>query len=396
MTAPVVLFVCVHNAGRSQIAAALLTHRSGGAIEVRSGGSAPGESINPAVPVVMAELGIDVSHAFPKKVTDGAVREADVVITMGCGDACPVYPGKSYEDWQLEDPAGQDVSSVRRIRDEIDARVQDLIARLAAKASAKAPAKAADMTESQMIQLEVKKRYAELAVLASTSSVSCCSEGETCFGTSGYQGADLSFLPAEAINASLGCGNPTALAELQPGEVVLDLGSGGGIDVLLSARRVAPGGRAIGLDMTGEMLDLARRNAAESGISNVEFLKGHIEQIPLPDASVDVVISNCVINLSTDKARVLGEVARVLKPGGRLAVSDVVADPDIDDATRQDMQLWTGCIAGALTEQDYRRLLSEAGLAGVEVSYTSRVHPHAGSAFVRAVRPVDELSVNRR
>jgi SAM-dependent methyltransferase len=168
--------------------------------------------------------------------------------------------------------------------------------------------------------------------------------------------------------------------------VVLDLGSGGGIDVILSARRVGLTGMAYGLDMTDEMLDLARRNAVEAGVGNVAFLKGHIEEIPLPDGSVDVVISNCVINLSTDKASVLREVARVLRPGGRFAVSDVIADPDIDEETRRDVARWTGCIAGALTEERYRALLEQAGLIGIEVNETHRVHAHAGSAIIRAAK----------
>ena len=233
----------------------------------------------------------------------------------------------------------------------------------------------------------VRSRYAELAVLATTQQASCCGEGDACFGTAGYSGAELTGLPEAARLASLGCGNPTAVAELAEGEVVLDLGSGGGIDVILSARRVGPSGRAYGLDMTDEMLALARRNATDAGAANVEFLRGQIEAIPLPDASVDVVISNCVINLSTDKASVLAEVARVLRPGGRFAVSDVIADADLDEATRADMAAWTGCIAGALTEEAYRRMLAAAGLGEVEIRETHRVHEAAGSAIIRARKP---------
>jgi ubiquinone/menaquinone biosynthesis C-methylase UbiE len=169
--------------------------------------------------------------------------------------------------------------------------------------------------------------------------------------------------------------------------VVLDLGSGGGIDVLLSARRVGPAGKAYGLDMTDEMLALARRNAAGSGVGNVEFLKGHIEDIPLPDASVDVVISNCVINLSADKGRVIAEAARVLRPGGRFAVSDVIADDNMDDETRRDMQQWTGCVAGALTRDEFLGHLDAAGLVDTEIVETHRVHPSAGSAIIRARKP---------
>jgi arsenite methyltransferase len=185
----------------------------------------------------------------------------------------------------------------------------------------------------------------------------------------------------------LGCGNPTAVADLSEGEVVLDLGSGGGLDVLLSAQRVGFAGKAYGLDMTEEMLALARENQRKAGIDNVEWLRGTIENIPLPDDSVDVIISNCVINLSADKPRVLREVSRVLRPGGRFAVTDIVADPDMDDATRRDMAQWTGCVAGALTEDEFRRELAAAGLEGVEVRETHRVHEHAGSAIVTATVP---------
>ncbi len=177
-------------------------------------------------------------------------------------------------------------------------------------------------------------------------------------------------LPEAALNASLGCGNPTALAELHEGEVVLDLGSGGGIDVLLSARRVGPTGKAYGLDMTDDMLDLARRNQRDAGVENVEFLKGEIEAIPLPDASVDVIISNCVINLSSDKARVLREASRVLKPGGRLAVSDIVVRGEVPEVVRRSVELWIGCVAGALEEGEYERLLADAGFEHVGIEPT--------------------------
>ena len=186
---------------------------------------------------------------------------------------------------------------------------------------------------------------------------------------------------------SLGCGNPTAVAELHEGETVLDLGSGGGGDVLVAARRVGSTGKAYGLDMTDEMLELARRNRDAAGVGNADFLKGTIESVPLPDDSVDVIISNCVINLSADKSRVLREAARVLRPGGRLAVTDVIADRDMDEQTRHDMQQWTGCIAGALTEEDFRRELTAAGFGAIEIRETHRVHDHAGSAIIRATVP---------
>jgi len=182
----------------------------------------------------------------------------------------------------------------------------------------------------------------------------------------------------------LGCGNPTAVADLNQGETVLDLGSGGGMDVLHSASRVGPTGKAYGLDMTDEMLELARRNQREAGIENVQFVKGTIEDVPLPDDSIDVIISNCVINLSADKARVFREAARVLRPGGRFVVTDVVADADMDEATRRDMQQWTGCIAGALTRGDFERELAQAGFEDIEIRETHRVHKQAASAIVRA------------
>jgi ubiquinone/menaquinone biosynthesis C-methylase UbiE len=188
-------------------------------------------------------------------------------------------------------------------------------------------------------------------------------------------------------STSLGCGNPTAVAELHEGETVLDLGSGGGEDVLLSARRVGPTGTAYGLDMTDEMLALARANQAAAGVENVHWLKGQIEAIPLPAESVDVVLSNCVINLSTDKPRVLREAARVLRPGGRFAVADIVADPDMDAATRNDVAQYVGCIAGALTRAEFERQLAAAGLTEIEITETHRVHEHAGSAIVRARKP---------
>jgi SAM-dependent methyltransferase len=249
----------------------------------------------------------------------------------------------------------------------------------------------ADLT----IRETVRERYAAAALRAAANESSGCCGGESTtlereeaevFGGGLYAG-EAGAAPQAAVAASMGCGVPTAVADLHEGETVLDLGSGAGADVLISAGRVGPSGRAIGLDMTDEMLELARRNAAEAGAENVEFLKGHIEAIPLPDASVDVVISNCVINLSGDKPQVLREAARVLRPGGRFAVSDVIADPDMDAATRADMAAWTGCIAGALTRDEFAEALAQAGLAEIEIRETHRVHEHAASAIVRARKP---------
>jgi arsenite methyltransferase len=238
----------------------------------------------------------------------------------------------------------------------------------------------------------VRKRYAAAARGARTGA-SCCGDAvaDSCgggvFGDALYDADEAAGAPRQAVAASLGCGVPTAVADLHAGETVLDLGSGAGADVLISARRVGPSGRVIGLDMTDEMLVLARENAELAGVSNAEFVKGHIEEIPLADATVDVVISNCVINLSGDKPAVLREVARVLRPGGRFAVSDVIADPGMDAATRSDMQQWTGCVAGALTRVEFASALAAAGLVDVEIRETHRVHEHAAAAIVRAVKP---------
>ena len=222
---------------------------------------------------------------------------------------------------------------------------------------------------------EAAKRAAE--GLGEKASCGCgCGEGGTDAITRDlYDAVTASSLPEKAVLASLGCGNPTALAELSAGEVVLDLGSGGGIDVLLSARRVGPTGRAYGLDMTDEMLDLANRNAAEAGVTNAVFLKGEIEAIPLPSNSVDVIISNCVINLSADKGRVLAEAFRVLKPGGRFAVSDVLIRGEIPAALRRNMELWVGCVAGALEENEFLSLLAEAGFEDGSIEVTREYHP---------------------
>ena len=225
----------------------------------------------------------------------------------------------------------------------------------------------------QDIKQIVKEKYGQAALRVSSGGSSCCgsSRGACDPITSNlYESGETAALPAEAIAASLGCGNPTALAELASGETVLDLGSGGGIDVLLSARRVGPTGKAYGLDMTDEMLALARENQRKAGVDNVEFLKGEIEAIPLPDNSVDVIISNCVINLSADKDRVFAEAFRVLKPGGRFAVSDVVVRGDVPAAIRRSVELWIGCVAGALEEDEYRGKLGKAGFEAVGLEPT--------------------------
>ncbi len=262
-------------------------------------------------------------------------------------------------------------------------------------------------TSADTIAERVRERYAEAARRVHSDGGGCASGcGDVVMGNL-YTAADVSGLPEEAVLASLGCGNPTALIELREGETVLDLGSGGGIDVLLSAQRVGPTGFVYGLDMTDEMLALAQENKAKAGATNVAFLKGRIEEIPLPARTVDVVISNCVINLAADKSRVLRDAFRVLKPGGRFAVSDVVADGPVPDALRQNMEAWVGCLAGALEIDEYARLLTEAGFADVSITITSRytvaeagLDPRTlpegwesgdgklASAFVRATKPV--------
>jgi arsenite methyltransferase len=226
---------------------------------------------------------------------------------------------------------------------------------------------------TQDMRAVVKEKYGQAAVQVTQGGRALC--GSTCAGKDPitadlYQSDETEALPAEALAASLGCGNPTALAQLNPGETVLDLGSGGGIDVLLSAKRVGPMGKTYGLDMTEEMLTLARENQRKAGVDNVEFLHGEIEQIPLPDNTVDVVISNCVINLSVEKERVLREAFRVLKPGGRFAVSDVVMRGEVPAALRRDVELWIGCVAGALEEGEYRTKLSQAGFQEIDVEPT--------------------------
>jgi arsenite methyltransferase len=284
--------------------------------------------------------------------------------------------------------------------------------------------------EPQELTATVREKYGAAArrVLesiesAKASGASCCGPMNSCCGGAAFDGAtdpitsnlyvtgETDELPEAAVLASLGCGNPTALAQLNPGEVVLDLGSGGGIDVLLSARRVGATGKAYGLDMTDEMLELARKNAAEAGVRNVEFLRGRIEDIPLPSNSVDVIISNCVINLSGDKRKVLKEAFRVLKPGGRFAVSDVVVEGELPADVKQSMELWIGCVAGALSDREFTSLLTEAGFQRPTVELTrtysfedakaflantgldadriaTEVAGRVGAAFVRATKPV--------
>jgi arsenite methyltransferase len=253
------------------------------------------------------------------------------------------------------------------------------------------------MTEAEHpIREQVRQRYAAaaLAVTERTDNGCGCGPAECCtgdaseFAASGYDDTARTQLPSDAVAASLGCGNPIAVADLQPGEVVLDLGSGGGIDVILSARRVGPTGKAYGVDMTAEMLALARRNADEAGVTNVEFLDADIEAVPLPDASIDVVISNCVVNLSVDKPSVFAEIARLLRPGGRIGIADIVADDNLSPADRAERGSYTACIAGALSVSEYDAGLRDAGFTDVDITITHQVVDGMNSAIIRAVKPL--------
>ena len=246
------------------------------------------------------------------------------------------------------------------------------------------------MPEADEVEAAVREHYASAARDAS----SCCSvpetfgpDGAVVYGAARYDDSELEDLPPEAVAASIGCANPVALADLQPGEVVLDLGSGGGIDVLLSARRVGPSGKAYGVDMTDEMLALARDNQRKAGVDNVEFLRGHIESVPLPDATVDVILSNCVVNLSTDKPAVCAETYRLLRPGGRLAIADVAADAPVDDARRHDLRSWADCLGGAVTREEYRSMLEAAGFTRVSIEDSHAVADGFTSVLVRATKP---------
>jgi arsenite methyltransferase len=242
------------------------------------------------------------------------------------------------------------------------------------------------MSEPTTVHDEVRAHYAVAAKGATAGQAACCGADAVHFGAGLYE--DLAGVPDAATLASIGCGNPTEVVEPRPGETVLDLGSGGGIDVLLSGRRVGPSGRVHGIDMTPEMLDLARRNAAEAGVDNVEFHQGQIEAVPLPDNSVDVVISNCVINLSPDKPAVFKEAHRVLRPGGRLGVSDVVTEDRLTPADRAARGSYVGCVAGALSIAEYRAGLAAAGFSGIDVTFTHSIADGVHAAIIRAVKPV--------
>lgn len=354
-----VLFVCVENSNRSQMAEAFARVHGAGKVEAYSAGSRPSGRINPRAVEAMREVGYDLSAHHSKGLEAFNGQEFDAAVTMGCGDACPLVLARRRLDWKIPDPRAMAPEEFRQVRDLIERKVQELIDTLSEEESM-----------SEAITQAVKSQYGAVA----RSGLSTDRPGVRAVAEAfGYSPEELASIPSEA-NMGLSCGNPTATAHLRPGEVVVDLGCGGGLDVFLAAARVGPTGKAIGIDMTPEMLELARRNAARGnngqGFANVEFHLATIDQLPLPDASVDCVLSNCVINLAPDKPAVFREIVRVLKPGGRLAVSDIALKKPLPAEIGQDLLAYAGCIAGAIPIDDYRRQLREAGFTAVEVMDT--------------------------
>lgn len=420
---PRVLFLCTGNSCRSQMAEGWARALLGDRIEAVSAGTQP-QGLNPVAVQVMAEVGIDISTRHAKHVAAVSTRPFDVVATV-CDHArqtCPTVPGRRAVHRSFDDPPAltrhltdqQAVLAVyRRVRDEIRAWVLDLGDQLSGDLSMSSPSKrsccstsccggeepasvaavaaapAPAAVDAEAVRETVRAGYSEIARTGSTCCGGSASTGATsggCCGPQtfspeqlataiGYSAGDLAATP-ESANMGLSCGNPTAIASLKPGEVVLDLGSGGGFDCFVAGPKVGPSGRVIGVDMTPDMLAKARRNIAtyreRSGLDNVEFRLGEIEALPVADASVDVVISNCVLNLSPDKPRVWREIARVLKPGGRVAVSDLALIKPLPESVRQDVEALVGCIAGAVLIEDTRRMAEAAGLR--DLTLTSKPH----------------------
>lgn len=349
-----VIFVCIENSNRSQMAQAFARMHGGSAVEAHSAGSRPSGRVNPKAVEAMRELGYDLTTHHSKGLAEFTGVEFDAAVTMGCGDECPFLVAKRRIDWNIPDPREMPPEEFRKVRDLIGAKVQELLTELGAPTR--------NITEA------VRAKYGAVAA----SSLSSEHDGVRAVAEAfGYSTEELSSLPAEA-NMGLSCGNPTAFASLKPGETVVDLGCGGGLDVLLAAVKVGPTGKAIGIDMTPEMLERARRNAARGvqgkPVSNAEFHHATIDQLPLPDASVDCVISNCVINLAPDKSAVFREIARVLKPGGRLAVSDIALKKPLPPEAAEDLMAYVGCIAGAISLEEYQSGLLDAGFAHVQVT----------------------------
>jgi ubiquinone/menaquinone biosynthesis C-methylase UbiE/protein-tyrosine-phosphatase len=328
----------------------------GGMVEASSAGSRPSGRVNPKAVAAMQELGYDLTTHLSKGLDDFNGQEFDAAVTMGCGDECPLVLARRRFDWQVPDPRDMTPEQFRQVRNLIETKVKELIQSLSK-----------ENPVSQVIEQAVKSRYGAVA----TSGLSSRHLGVRAVAEAfGYSPEELASIPAEA-NMGLSCGNPTATANLRPGEIVVDLGCGGGLDVFLAAAKVGPGGKAIGIDMTAEMLDLARHNAANGRngqpITNVEFHHATIDKLPLADSSVDCVISNCVINLAPDKPAVFREIARVLKPGGRLAASDIALKKPLPVEIGHDLMAYVGCIAGAVPIEEYRRQLAEAGFAAAEI-----------------------------
>jgi SAM-dependent methyltransferase/protein-tyrosine-phosphatase len=357
-----------------------------------SAGTEPGPQIHPDVLVAMNEVGIDLSRLTPQLLTDELARGAQVLVTLGCGERCPVVLGVSRDDWPLEDPKGKPLERVREIRDELKQRVQRLIARHGWAANAAMESEINDRTRDH-----VRAAYGKVANGQDGCNIGCCG---TLHGGSlalGYTSEDLARVP-EGADLGLGCGNAQSIAALQAGETVVDLGCGAGFDCFLAACRVGPQGRVIGVDMTPEMISRARDNGRRIAASNVEFRLGEIERLPVADACADVVLSNCVINLSPDKAAVFHEAHRVLKPGGRLAIFDLIATASLPPELRESLLALTGCIAGAGSADLMRTFLRNAGFYEVKVRVRNESREIIGrclpgaqfyvaSATIEAVKP---------
>jgi arsenite methyltransferase len=341
-----VVFVCIENSNRSQMAEAFA--RMLGGIEAYSAGSRPSGRVNPKAIEAMRELGYDLAAHQSKSLGDLPDIVFDAAVTMGCGDQCPNLRAARHADWNIPDPKEMPPDQFRAVRDLIGSKVKELRTELEL-----------GMSIEQVVQL----KYGAVAVSGLSSDHAGVKAVAEAFG---YSTDELASIPAEA-NMGLSCGNPTAFASLRPGETVVDLGCGGGLDVFLAAAKVGPSGKAIGIDMTSEMLALARANAERAGSTNVEFHQATIDKLPLADASVDCVISNCVINLATDKPAVFREIARVLKPGGRLAVSDLALKKSLPPDVANDLMAYVGCIAGAIPIDDYKAGLTAAGFAHVQI-----------------------------
>lgn len=362
------LFVCVENSCRSQIAEGFAKKYGGDKIEAYSAGSKPSGVVNPDAVAIMKEIGIDISGHTSKGFMDLPYQAFDYIITMGCQDTCPYFPAREKIDWQIEDPKGKGLETFRKVRDEIKEKVEALIVKV------KGGNNMENMNHDE-VRRAVRESYGKIAENkqegCGCSASGCCGSpkevtAEELSLALGYSKKDLTAVPAGA-NLGLGCGDPRAIASLREGETVLDLGSGAGFDCFLAARAVGEKGRVIGVDMTRAMVSKAHENAKKAGLSNIEFRLGEIENLPVADEVIDVIISNCVINLSPEKARVFQEAYRVLKPGGRLAISDIVATAELPEKVKQDLALYTACMAGASSIADLEAMLQKAGFQNIMI-----------------------------